>query len=443
MKAMNLFPVAGTSGTEGYQGSKAYAWTVFALTFGLILSDYLSRQVMGAVFPFLKVTWGVSDSQLGALVSIVALVVGLMTIPLSLIADRWGRVKSITLMAFVWCLATIACGLANNYTEMLIARAMVGFGEAAYAAAGAALLAHTFPVGKRSAVLGAFQSAGVFGSVLGVVLGSTVATQFGWRYAFFAVGLPGLILAVLYPFFVRDYQVPARRDHVNSGGSVTPSLSFSQIARQVFAARSGNFTVVAFGLQMGMPAILIAWVPTFFNRFYGFDPKKAGLMAAVVVLALGIGMLFGGGIADRLSRGRPRYRALVPAAYALISGVMLARGVCAASRTAWSGVADCGGAVRSRSWRLRGSDVDRRDESRGSRHRHGDRRVGGKLAGHGAGPLSGRASVRRHEHADRAYRCAAHVSCRRGNVFPCVALLRNRYCREAVSPHVAPWAANR
>ena len=130
MKAMNLFPVAGTSGTEGYQGSKAYAWTVFALTFGLMLSDYLSRQVMGAVFPFLKVTWGVSDSQLGALVSIVALVVGLLTVPLSLVADRWGRVKSITLMAFVWCLATIACGLANNYTEMLIARAMVGFGEA-------------------------------------------------------------------------------------------------------------------------------------------------------------------------------------------------------------------------------------------------------------------------------------------------------------------------
>jgi predicted MFS family arabinose efflux permease len=324
MKAMNLFPVAGTGAASDYQGSKAYAWTVFALTFGLMLADYLSRQVMGAVFPFLKVAWGVSDSQLGALVSIVALVVGLTTIPLSLVADRWGRVKSITLMAFVWCLATVACGLANNYTEMLIARAMVGFGEAAYAAAGAALLAHTFPVGKRSAVLGAFQSAGIFGAVLGVVLGGTVAAQFGWRYAFFAVGLPGLILAALYPFFVRDYQVPARCDGVSSGHSITPSPSFSQIVQQVFAARSGNFTVVGFGLQMAMPAILIAWVPTFFNRFYGFDPKKAGLMAALVVLALGIGMLFGGGIVDRLSKGRPRYRALVPAAYALISGVLLA-----------------------------------------------------------------------------------------------------------------------
>jgi predicted MFS family arabinose efflux permease len=323
MKTVGVLSTGSMSGAGGYQGSRAYAWTVFGLTFGLILSDYLSRQAMGAVFPFLKLAWGVSDSQLGALVSIVSLVVGVMTIPLSLVADRWGRVKSITLMAFVWCFATVACGLANNYTQMLVARAMVGFGEAAYAAAGAALLAHTFPVGKRSAVLGAFQSGGIFGSVLGVVIGGAVASQFGWRYAFFAVGAPGLLLAALYPFFVRDYQVPKLHEGDNPRDSANAPLRFSQIVKEVFAARSGNFTFVAFGLQMGIPAILIAWVPTYFNRFYGFDPKKAALMAAMVVLSVGVGMLFGGGGADRLSRGRPRYRALVPAVYALLSGLML------------------------------------------------------------------------------------------------------------------------
>lgn len=324
MKTVGVLSTGGMSGAGAYQGSKAYPWIVFALTFGLILSDYLSRQVMGAVFPLLKLAWGVSDSQLGALVSVVSLAVGVMTIPLSLVADRWGRVKSITLMAFVWCLATIACGLASNYTQMLVARALVGFGEAAYAAAGAALLAHTFPVGKRSAVLGAFQSGGVFGSVLGVIIGGAVASQLGWRYAFFAVGAPGLLLAVAYPFFVRDYQVPNLHEGATSNAPVKTALRLSQIVKEVFATRSGNFTFVAFGLQMGIPAILIAWVPTFFNRFYGLDPKKAALMAAVVVLSVGIGMLFGGGIADRLSRGRPRYRAIVPAAYALISGLMLA-----------------------------------------------------------------------------------------------------------------------
>ncbi|CAE6792272.1 putative L-galactonate transporter [Paraburkholderia domus] len=322
MRALHLIQTRGVSGAGAYQGSKTYAWTVFALSFGLILSDYLSRQAVGAVFPFLKPVWGVSDSQLGALVSVVSLVVGVMTIPLSLIADRWGRVKSITLMAFVWCFATIACGLATSYTQMLVARAMVGFGEAAYAAAGAALLAHTFPENKRSAVLGAFQSGGVFGSVMGVVIGGAVASQFGWRYAFFAVGAPGLLLAVLYPFFVRDYQTPALQQGA-SGHDVKGRLRFAEVFKNVFAARSGNFTFAAFGLQMGIPAILIAWVPTYFNRFYGYDPKKASMIAAAVVLVLGLGMLFGGGVADRLSRGRPRYRALVPAAYALLSASML------------------------------------------------------------------------------------------------------------------------
>ena len=323
MKTVGILSTASLGGSGAYQGSKAYAWTAFALTFGLMFSDYLSRQAMGSVFPFLKLAWGVSDSQLGALVSIVSLVVGVMTIPLSLIADRWGRVKSITLMAFVWCFATIACGLARNYSEMLAARALVGFGEAAYAAAGAALLAHTFPSDKRSAVLGAFQSGGIFGSVLGVIIGGAVAGQFGWRCAFFAVGAPGLLLAVLYPFFVHDYTAPALHEADKHRDSGFVKLRFAQIVKEIFAARSSNFTYLAFGLQMGIPAILIAWMPTFFNRFYAYGPRKAALMAAAVVLSVGIGMLFGGWAADRLSRGRPRNRALVPAAYALISCVML------------------------------------------------------------------------------------------------------------------------
>lgn len=303
---MSTFPTASRP---------AYAWTVFALTFGLMLSDYMSRQVIGAVFPLLKQEWGVSDSALGGLVSVVSLVVGVCTIPMSLLADRWGRVKSITLMAFLWCLATVACGLARDYGQMLAARAIIGLGEAAYAGAGAALLAHTFPTQQRSSVLGAFQSAGLFGSVLGVVVGGAVATQLGWRAAFFAVGVPGLVLAVAYPFFVRDYVTQPL------GSAHKPRLR--DLVPQVFAARSGNFTFLAFGLQMAIPSVLIAWIPTYFNRYYGFDPKRAGLMAAVVVLCAGVGMLFGGGIADRLSRRRAPLRAVVPGVYALLSGVLL------------------------------------------------------------------------------------------------------------------------
>src|SRR5262245_59246951 len=110
--------------------SRRYAWIAFALVIGLMLSDYLSRQVINAVFPFLKASWSRSDAQLGSLASVVALVVGVMTFPISLLADRFGRVRSATAMAIVWGLATIACGLSGNFMTLFIARAFVGLGEA-------------------------------------------------------------------------------------------------------------------------------------------------------------------------------------------------------------------------------------------------------------------------------------------------------------------------
>ena len=115
---------------SGSGHTRFYAWVVFALTFGLMLSDYVSRQVITPIFPFLKIEWSLTDTQLGALVSIVALIVGVGSIPIALLADRWGRVKSITAMAGLWGIATVGCGLANNYGQMLAARAMVGLGEA-------------------------------------------------------------------------------------------------------------------------------------------------------------------------------------------------------------------------------------------------------------------------------------------------------------------------
>lgn len=93
---------------EGGGPAKAtpYGWVIFALSFGLLISDYMARQVLNAVFPLLKAEWGLMDSQLGLLSGVVAIMVGLFTFPLSLAADRWGRVRSLTLMAVVWSIAT-------------------------------------------------------------------------------------------------------------------------------------------------------------------------------------------------------------------------------------------------------------------------------------------------------------------------------------------------
>src|SRR5689334_18310961 len=118
---------------------EAYAWLVFALTFGLLISDYMARQVLNAVFPLLKAEWALTDGQLGFLSGVVALMVGLLTCPISLLADRVGRVKSIAIMAALWSVATLLCGLAQNYQQMLASRVLVGVGEAAYGSVGIAV----------------------------------------------------------------------------------------------------------------------------------------------------------------------------------------------------------------------------------------------------------------------------------------------------------------
>ena len=124
--------------------SRKYPWLVFALTFGLLLSDYMSRQVLSAVFPFLETEWALTDSRLASLTSIVALMVGLLTLPLSLLAERWGRVKSLVLMAVLWSVATLMCAVATNFEQMLGARFLVGVGEAAYGSVGIAVVLSVF-----------------------------------------------------------------------------------------------------------------------------------------------------------------------------------------------------------------------------------------------------------------------------------------------------------
>ena len=178
--------------------SRLFPIAVFVLTFGLLLSDYMSRQVLSAVFPFLKVEWALTDTQLGSLTSIVALTVGLLAIPLSLLGDRWGRSKAIILMAGLWSLATLGCAIAANYEQMMLARFFIGLGEAAYGSVGLAVVLMVFSPTKRASLTGAFMAGGSFGSVLGVFLGGILAVQLGWRWSFGVMAILGLVLVALY-----------------------------------------------------------------------------------------------------------------------------------------------------------------------------------------------------------------------------------------------------
>ena len=312
-------PIGAIAGNPDYSVSRRYAWMAFAVVFLLMLSDYLSRQVINAIFPFLKSSWSLSDAQLGSLVSVVALTIGVLSIPISILVDRFGRVKSVTVMAIGWALATIACGMVDSFAGMLVARALVGVGEAAYGSAGAAILTRIFPARLHATVMGSFLAAGMIGSVLGVVLGGVIAQSLGWRMAFFAMGGFGLFIAVLFPFIVKE-PAPVATDSA-------AKIPVGKVLANLLKTPTLVLVAVAGGCTMFVQTSYVAWLPSFLNRYYDLPADKASLGTGILIIFISMGMVIGGNVVDRASVANPVNRLRMMMAYGLVMGTSLLLGL--------------------------------------------------------------------------------------------------------------------
>ena len=308
---------ANRRGADDYLFGRGQAWFALAMTLALMIFDYVDRQVIVSLFPYLKAAWGPSDKQLGALVSVVSLTVALGAVPVALFADRASRVKSIVVMAVVWSLATISCMVTRSYSQLLAARAFVGLGEAGYGSVGAALIASHFPSRMRGALLATFFASASVGSVLGVMLGGLIAARWGWQAAFGVVGLPGLVLALLY-MKVRDYPTV----------ELTPALdqatrSISQVARHIVGTLAGSRTLLWVCLGAAAQLIVVSavwsWLPSFLNRVHGVAPGEAGVRAALVVLCGAIGSVVWGAVVDRAGLRRSHTKFIVLALLCIAS----------------------------------------------------------------------------------------------------------------------------
>jgi MFS family permease len=312
------------AGPPALQGTRTrYPWLVFALAFALLLSDFMCRQVLAAVFPYLKAEWALTDTQLGALSSVVALTVAVLTVPLSVLGDRFGRRRAILAMSGLWSLATLGSALAADYGQLLASRVLVGVGEAAYGSVGLAVVLSLFPDHRRATLSGAFTAGAAFGSVLGIALGGALASSFGWRWAVAAMALLGLVLLVLFRMLVTDDRLArhAQPDAVHGPPVARRAASLSAVlSPAVLCTYLGN------GLQLFVAGSLLAWLPSFLNRSYALPGGAAAALAAGLLLFLGVGMIVCGALTDRLSRVRSTRRWTTAIGYATAALLLLGVG---------------------------------------------------------------------------------------------------------------------
>jgi len=306
---------------DGYLMSKGYSYFVFALLFLLYMFDYIDRMVVVSLFPYLQEDFGLSDTQCGLLVSTVYWSIVILSVPISVIIDRWSRKKSIGIMALCWSAATVSCAFTKNFTQLFIARTAIGVGEAGYAPGGTALIAALFPEKMRSMIVGLWTAALPLGSALGIVLGGYIAAHFGWRQAFGIVALPGFLVAILF-FFVRDYKTVGLGKSAGPLAANAGKMKSLEIAREFSRTPSLLLTYLAFAGCMFLTAAYLSWLPTYYQRVDNLPAEQAALKGSLVMLLAVVGFPLGGFITDRWRKKRVTARLLFPAISSLATGMI-------------------------------------------------------------------------------------------------------------------------
>jgi MFS transporter, Spinster family, sphingosine-1-phosphate transporter len=264
--------------------------------------NYVDRYVAAATLPLILTGLGISDAQ-GGLIQSLFIVSYALVCPLAgWVGDRLPRLRLAAAGVFVWSAATVASGLAPTFAWLLLARAVIGAGEASYAVVTPSLLSDCYPAERRARVLGVFYAAIPVGSALGYILGGVVGEAYGWRAAFFIAGAPGAVLA-----FVLLLLTEPRRGAMDLPVDGPPvPLALGASLRALFARRSYVVNTAAQVIYTFSMGGLATWMPTYFVRSRGIPLATASATFGVLLVVAGFaGTLLGGRISSRVAKRRP------------------------------------------------------------------------------------------------------------------------------------------
>jgi MFS family permease len=288
------------------------ARTALFLLLAINLFNYIDRQILAALEPDIRATFFAPDDVNAmtktGLLAVAFFVTYMLSAPiLGLLADRLSRWLIVGVAVILWSLASGGSGLAATFAVLLATRIFVGIGEAGYGPAAPTLLSDLFPIETRGRVMAIFYAAIPVGSALGYVTGGLVGANLGWRWAFYLVTLPGLLLGLLC-FLQRDPRVAA-----NQIVQESPRRSIADYLR-LFRTRSYLINCIAQTLMTFATGGLGFWVAAYL-RYRNQSPDVGMTIFGLITVVAGlVSTILGGVIADKL-------RSRLPASYFWVSGI--------------------------------------------------------------------------------------------------------------------------
>ncbi len=294
-----------------------YPWYVVMVLMLAQTFSFIDRMIMGLLVGPVRASFGISDTQYSLLAGMAfAVFYAAMGLPLARIADQKSRRLLITIGITIWSVMTALCGFAQGFWTLFLARVGVGVGEASLSPAAYSMITDYFPKKLLARALSVYTVGVAIGSGLAYMIGSQVVTYVeklgeltlpivgsieGWQLTFFAVGIPGLLIAALMFFTVREPERKGKSVVNNDNDGANTAVPIADVVKFLIERKRAMVShILGMSLYIMLVFSLNVWSPTYLIRTFDYSPGKAGWIMGVAMMLCGTaGLLLGGTLADK------------------------------------------------------------------------------------------------------------------------------------------------